>query len=90
MPTKRWRLGAARGPDGRIYAVGGANASRTELRTVEAYAVATNTWSPAPFLAVPRSALGVTAGSDGAVYAIGGCIGDCFFDPPLRSVEVLR
>ncbi|WP_420795846.1 Kelch repeat-containing protein [Ktedonobacter racemifer] len=41
----RTGLTAAVGPDGRIYAIGGRNASGP-LKTVEAYDPRTNTWTP--------------------------------------------
>jgi N-acetylneuraminic acid mutarotase len=85
LPTPRQLLAAAVGPDGRIYAIGGADAAGNSLTTVEAYDIATNTWSAAPSLPTPRSALAAVTGADGRIYAIGG------FDDttPLNGVVAL-
>lgn len=70
MPTARAFLAAAAGPDGRIYAIGGDNAS--SLDTVEAYDPATNTWSRMAPMPTPRGELAAATGADGRIYAIGG------------------
>jgi N-acetylneuraminic acid mutarotase len=72
LPTPRQLLAAAVGPDGRIYAIGGADASGNSLATVEAYNIATNSWTAAPSLPTPRSALAAATGPDGRIFAIGG------------------
>jgi N-acetylneuraminic acid mutarotase len=73
MPTAREGLAAATGPDGRIYAIGGAiNYGSTVLSTVEAYTPATNTWSTVAPLPTPRAWLAAAEGSDGLIYAMGG------------------
>ena len=64
-------LAAATGPDGRIYAIGGFDGSN-HLDRVEAYDVATNTWSTEAPLPVARGNLPVATGPDGRIYAIGG------------------
>jgi N-acetylneuraminic acid mutarotase len=43
--TPRCALTAVSGPDGRIYAIGGAAGPDQELNTVEAYSPDTNTWT---------------------------------------------
>jgi N-acetylneuraminic acid mutarotase len=45
MPTPRAGLSAVVGTDGRIYAIGGEDASGNELSTVEAYSPSSNTWA---------------------------------------------
>ncbi len=66
----RDRLGAALGPDGRIYAVAGA--STGPLSSVEVLPSGGSHWLPAPSLAIARWGLAVTRGWDGRIYAIGG------------------
>ncbi|HEV3085290.1 MAG TPA: kelch repeat-containing protein, partial [Gemmataceae bacterium] len=72
MPTPRQLLAAAVGPDGLIYAIGGADASGNPLHTVEAYNVTTNTWTTALPLPTARSGLAAVTGPDGRIFAIGG------------------
>src|SRR5437868_4466609 len=72
MPTPRSGLAAATGADGRIYAIGGADASGNPLATVEAYNPTTNTWTTAANLNTPRSGLAAVEGTDGRIYVIGG------------------
>ena len=69
MSTARQTLGAARGGDGLIYAVGGDSGSGN---TVEALNPHTGKWSPEPPFLTPRTAFAVTAGLSGKVYVIGG------------------
>src|SRR5207249_358480 len=63
---------AVAGSDGRIYAIGGADASTTPLATVNAYTPSSNSWATVASLTTARSALAGTQGSDGRLYAIGG------------------
>jgi uncharacterized repeat protein (TIGR01451 family) len=73
MPTARYGLAAATGPDGRIYAIGGGNTTGTQsFNTVEAYAPGTNTWVTAAPMSTVRSELAAATGTDGRIYAIGG------------------
>jgi hypothetical protein len=72
MPTPRELLAAVVGPDGKIYALGGANAAGSPLRTVEAYTIATNTWAEALPMPTARSGLAAVTGPDGRIFAIGG------------------
>ena len=72
MPTPRQLLAAAVGPDGRIYALGGADAAGNPLNTVEAYDIATNTWTVQLSMPTRRSALAAVTGPDGRIFAIGG------------------
>ncbi|MBV9513159.1 MAG: protein kinase, partial [Mycobacteriaceae bacterium] len=68
IPTPRQMLAAA--SDAKLmYAVGG-NAN-TDVKTVEAYDPAANTWTPLADLPEPRSDLGVTI-ADGRLVAVGG------------------
>jgi N-acetylneuraminic acid mutarotase len=85
MPTPRQLLAAAVGPDGRIYALGGADAAGNPLNTVEAYDITTNTWTVALSMPTRRSALAAVTGPDGRVFAIGGRNGST----ALNTVEVL-
>jgi Ca2+-binding RTX toxin-like protein len=67
MTFARSGLAAATGPDGRIYAMGGAG-----LNVVEAYTPATNTWTTVTPMSTTRINFGAATGSDGRIYAIGG------------------
>jgi N-acetylneuraminic acid mutarotase len=69
LSTPRQSLGAARGGDGKIYAVGG---DSTTGNTVEAYDPANDTWNPIAPFSVARSSFAVTAGLDGRIYVVGG------------------
>jgi hypothetical protein len=85
LPTAREDLSVAGvDADGRIYAVGGRDASGP-LATVEAYDPKTNTWSLAPSLTTARSGLGASLGGNGALYAIGGATAN----GPSAAVEQL-
>ena len=79
MPTKRddgLCAVAAKGADGRIriYAIGGRDDSKpgNGLSTVEAYDLATDTWTAMAPMPTHRHALAATLGPDGRIYAIGG------------------
>ena len=86
MPTPRSGLAAVTGPDGRIYAIGGLDILRSPepLATVEAYMVATNTWTTVASLPTPRQLLAAAVGPDGRIYALGGA--DAAGNP-LHTVE---
>ncbi|HZZ81774.1 MAG TPA: kelch repeat-containing protein [Gemmataceae bacterium] len=71
MPTARSELAAVTGSDGRIYAIGGANASG-RLDTVEVYDPIANTWAKAAPMPTARYQLAATIGPDNLIYAIGG------------------
>jgi N-acetylneuraminic acid mutarotase len=71
MHAARDGAAAVAGSDGRIYVIGGLNASGS-LNTVEAYDPATNSWSYVASMNTPRDGLGATVGSDGQIYAVGG------------------
>jgi N-acetylneuraminic acid mutarotase len=73
----RANIGAATGPDGLIYAMGGYNG--VDLDRMEAYSAASNTWlSEPPMPGGPRSDVGAATGPDGLVYVIGGVDGSTF------------
>ena len=72
MPTARYVLAAATGPDGRIYAIGGYNSPTGQLNTVEAYTPATNSWATMAPMPTARFGLAAATGPDGRIYAIGG------------------
>jgi serine/threonine protein kinase/N-acetylneuraminic acid mutarotase len=71
MPTARILLAAVTGPDGRIYAIGGENASG-RLDTVEVYDPHTDKWSTVASMPTARNHLAATMGPDHLIYAIGG------------------
>ena len=73
----RANIGAATGPDGLIYAMGGYNG--VDLNRMEAYTATSNTWiSEPPMPGGPRSDVGAATGPDGMVYVIGGVDGSTF------------
>jgi hypothetical protein len=87
MLTPRQGLAAVSGPDGRIYAIGGSNASSTQLASAEVYVPRTDTWAPVASLpqgvrdlaAAPAIVRGISH-----VVAIGGH----GIQLPFTSVEV--
>jgi len=72
LGTPRGNLGAALGPDGRVYAVGGQNSVGGSLADVEALAPNSDHWTALPTISPARLGLAVTRGWDGRIYAIGG------------------
>jgi N-acetylneuraminic acid mutarotase len=89
MPTGRGFVAAATGPDGRIYAMGGAlgGSGAGNVNTVEAYTSGTNSW--ATIASMPRARFGLAAatGPDGRIYAIGGNYGTNIGTGNLNTVE---
>ncbi len=76
MPAPRFKLGVAAASNGKIYAIGGFNYLNwpwRNVRTVEEYDPATDTWTTRADMPPPgRYDLGVTAASNGKIYAIDG------------------
>jgi N-acetylneuraminic acid mutarotase len=72
LPTPRAGLGAATGPDGRIYAIGGSpDESFGASDTVEVYDPQTDVWETAAPLPVPLDDVNATSDSSGHIYALG-------------------
>jgi hypothetical protein len=71
LPTARWLLAAARGPDGAIYAMGGQTDQSTPTDVVERLSP-DGGWETIAPLSSKRSGLGVTVGPDGQLYAMSG------------------
>ncbi len=71
LNTPRQNLGAAVGPDGLIYAIGGLDSSGTAQKIVEVYDPASDQWSNGPQLNQARAGLAVCV-LGGYIYAIGG------------------
>lgn len=67
----RYKAAAVTGKDGRIYVVGGFNASG-ETASGEVYDPKRNTWSTIAPMPTARGSLGAALGPDGRVYAVGG------------------
>ena len=74
MPTYRHALTATLGPDGKIYAIGGANHELGYTNAVEVYDPRTNAWRVGTSLpnAVECAASVSTAGKRGQILVIGG------------------
>lgn len=73
IPTARDSHGAATGPDGRIYVVGGYGTGPSQvLSSLEIYDPATDTWSTGAQMPTARADLAAVFGSNGKLYAIGG------------------
>lgn len=72
LPAARAGAGAARGVGGRVYVIGGSDASGAAVSTVFVLDPAANTWSNGPSMALPRQHFGCTLANDGFVWAIGG------------------
>lgn len=77
LPSARSGAGAALGPDGRLYVVGG-SADGPELTLVEAYDPATGAVTPVAPMATGRSNAAVFRGPDGRIYAAGGRSGSVY------------
>jgi N-acetylneuraminic acid mutarotase len=73
MPTARQALATALGPDGRIYAFGGAS-SPPFLQTVEAYDPGADSWSTGAPMPTPRTGIAAATGSNGLIYVFGGAV----------------
>jgi N-acetylneuraminic acid mutarotase len=89
IPTARVYFAAVGGLDGRIYVLGGQNAS-TPSAVVEAYTPSTNSWKTLASMPTARTllwavAVGTTA-SDFAIYALGGSASGGI-TPALSTVE---
>lgn len=85
--TPRWWSAAATGPDGRVYAIGGANLTGA-LSSVEVCDYTNFAWTPVASLNVPRYALGASMGFDGTsyhLYAVGGM--NNVLLPALNTIE---
>ena len=70
MHRARGALAAVAAPDGRIYALGGADGP--DFADVEVYSPADNTWTAATPLPSPRSGLAAGIAPDGSVEVVGG------------------
>ncbi len=77
LPSARERLGVASLPNGNVYAIGGCSSftCATAYQTVEAYDLATNTWSSLADMPTARGNFGIAATGDGKIYAIAGSAG---------------
>ena len=71
MPTPRTDLGLTAGSDGRIYAIGGYGATALS-GAVEAYTIATNSWTMLSALPNDTEYPGVANAPDGRIYSLGG------------------
>ncbi len=71
MLTSREDFGAATGPDGQIYAMGGYNTSGF-LAAVEAYNASTNNWSSVTPMPVVTCCMAAVTGLNGLIYSVGG------------------
>jgi N-acetylneuraminic acid mutarotase len=76
MPTPRAGFAAVVGPDGRIYALGSGIANGRggvdAVKTVDAYDVKTNSWSPVPPMLTPHGVFAAVLGPDHRIYVLGG------------------
>jgi hypothetical protein len=73
LQTARYFFGATTGPDGRMYAIGGANQGLIQS-SMDVYDPSANAWTTTklPGTITPVSRLAVTTGTDGQIYALGG------------------
>jgi N-acetylneuraminic acid mutarotase len=67
LPAASKALGAATGPDGRIYAIGGSSGN-----TVYAYTPGAASWTTVASLPDARFGVAAATGPDGRIYALGG------------------
>jgi hypothetical protein len=75
MLTAPAYLGVAAAPNGKLYAMGGIDASLFPVATVEEYDPARNTWALRKSMPTARAYLGVAAAPNGKLYAMGGVNG---------------
>jgi hypothetical protein len=82
MPTPRYGMAAATGPNGLVYVVGGTDMTGNASGIVEAYDPVMNKWTTG-LRAMPtaRAQLAAATGRDGLVYAIGGTDAVEAYDP---------
>jgi len=71
MITARGDFGLAANSKGKLYAVGGQDASGNNLKSGEVYDPTTDTWSAIADMSAPRRSLGLAA-IDDLIYAVGG------------------
>jgi N-acetylneuraminic acid mutarotase len=75
MPIRRAALGAAAGPNGKLYIFGGENPGGgdiSESDTVMEYDPTTNTWATKTSMPTRRHSLKAITADNGKIYAIGG------------------
>jgi N-acetylneuraminic acid mutarotase len=73
IPTKRHSHGAALGPDGKIYVVGGYVTGPSQItNSLEIYDPITDTWTDGAPMPTARADLAAVFGSNGKLYALGG------------------
>jgi N-acetylneuraminic acid mutarotase len=82
LNASRFLLAATTGPDGTVYAIGGASIAGA-ASTVEAYNAATDTWSYRTNMPIKRKGLAIVTANNGLIYAIGGSTSG----PALTTVE---
>lgn len=72
LPTPRWDLAVVAGPDGLIYAIGGALSEGAVTNEVDAYSTDAGSWTSAPQLNVARRGHGAVVTSAGLIWVLGG------------------
>jgi N-acetylneuraminic acid mutarotase len=72
MPTARYGLAAAPGPDGLLYAIGGFPFGEGITNATEAYDPATDTWATHASMPTARANLAAALGRNGLIYVFGG------------------
>ena len=82
MGTPRSGFGAAVGPDGRIYAIGGYNGFGN-IATLETYDLQTDTWTFVAPMNYAQAIRAAATGADGRIYVFGGEVAY----PPVGVVE---
>jgi hypothetical protein len=73
MPQPLAAFGAAAGPDGRVYVVGGSTTLQNNLPTAQvlAYEPVFDRWTVLPPLADARTGVAAAVGPDGRIYVVG-------------------
>ena len=72
LPEARAGAAAATGPDGRVYVLGGSDATFHLTGTLQVYDPATGRWTVQRSSERHRVNAGVAFGADGRLYAVGG------------------
>ena len=89
MPHPRSYVAGAMGSDGRLYAIGGEDATFSAAGYVDAFNPVTGRWDSVALLNSPRTRAGAAIGPDNRIYVIGGqdAPGGPGPPPPLNVIE---
>jgi N-acetylneuraminic acid mutarotase len=76
LPVALAGMAAVTGNDGKIYVIGGEDATYNDVASVEVYDTKANRWTLGTPLSATRCCLGAAVGKNGTIYAVGGIVAD--------------